>query len=218
MKTVMLIGCNGLIGKNLTEKLLAKGDTVIGYSRSKSKITHPNFIHYNGELSELSTLVRIMTLHKVDTVIHNAALSHPKMSADNPYKMFMINLSGVLNSIEAASIASVKRYIFSSAAGVYGNNISNPIYEDTLLKSECAYDSSKIAAEEVVKNYGIECAILRIGFVYGPGRIHECPIAMLINEILSKGYVDWNSGRNQLLDFIYIDDVINGFIGAGRYS
>ena len=214
MSTVMLIGCTGLIGSALTRRMLEEGYRVIGYSRGDVKIEHPNFISCQGELSELSTMVRIMQRYQVDTVIHNAALSHPKMAQDNPYKMFQINLVGVINSIEAASISKVKRYLFSSAAGVYGNNISDPIYETAPLQSECAYDSSKIAAEEVVKNYGLECAVLRIGFVYGPGRVHECPIAMLVREVQATGKANWPSGRDQYLDFIHIDDTVDGFIGA----
>lgn len=214
MKTIMLIGCTGLIGTALTKRLIQEGYCVVGYSRSRPQIEDEHFFSYQGELSELSTMIRIMQRHNVDTVIHNAALSHPKMAQGNPYKMFQINLLGVLNSIEAASVANVNRYLFASAAGVYGNNVSDPILEDMPLKSECAYDSAKIAAEEVVKNYGIECGILRIGFVYGPGRVHECPIAMLLREVRKNGMVKWQSGADQYLDYIYLDDAIEGFVGA----
>ena len=214
MDTVMLIGCTGLIGSALTQRLLAQGYRVVGYSRSKVALEHPNFIHCQGELSELSTMVRAMQRFGVATVIHNAALSHPKMAMDQPYKMFQVNLVGVLDSIEASSIAGVKRYVFCSAAGVYGNDLSDPIPETAPLRSECAYDSAKIAAEEVVKNYGIECAILRIGFVYGPGRVHECPIAMLLREVQRSGCVDWQAGRDQYLDYIHISDTVDGILGA----
>ena len=95
-----------------------------------------------------------------------------------------------------------------------GNNKSDPIYETAPLCSECAYDSAKIAAEEAVKNYGIDNAILRIGFIYGPGRITECPIAMLINEILDKGSVKWEHGIDQYLDYIYLSDAADGVIRA----
>lgn len=80
MSTVMLIGCTGLIGSALTRRMLEEGYRVIGYSRGDVKIEHPNFISCRGELSELSTMVRIMQRYQVDTVIHNAALSHPKMA------------------------------------------------------------------------------------------------------------------------------------------
>jgi len=210
----MLIGCNGLIGERLTKQLLQQGKTVVGYSRSRPVITHPNFAFYSAELSELSIMIRVMQYYQVEAVIHNAALSHPKMAENNPYKMFQINLIGVLNSIEAASVTNVKRFLFCSAAGVYGNNVSCSISETAPLKSQCAYDSSKIAAEEVVKNYGIECGILRIGFVYGPGRTHECPIAMLLRDVQKTGKAHWNSGSDQHLDYIHIEDTIAGMIGA----
>lgn len=214
MKTVMVIGCSGLIGHALVKKLLDEGYDVVGYSRNIPDIKNQHFFPYIGELYEISRMVQAMLDHQVEVVVHNAALSHPKMAADDPYKMFQINLAGVINSIEAARITGVKRYLFASAAGVYGNNISDPITEDMSLQSECAYDSSKIAAEEVVKNYGIECGILRIGFVYGPGRVRECPIAMLLKAVHENTAVRWDSGADQYLDYVYIDDVVRGMTQA----
>lgn len=214
MSIVMVIGCNGLIGSSLVRKLLNEGHDVVGYSRRNPDVEHSRFHSYTGELSELNLMISVMLRHHVETVIHNAALSHPKMAEDQPFRMFQVNLSGVLNSIEAARITGVKRYLFASAAGVYGNNISDPVVEDMPLKSECVYDSAKIAAEEVVKNYGLECGIFRIGFVYGPGRIHECPIAMLLREVRENGCVEWNAGLDQYLDYVFIDDVTDGFVKA----
>lgn len=214
MENVMVIGSNGLLGTAVTERLLEKGCEVIGYSRGKSEIKAEGFTYYLGDLSEYGTLARIMKKHRVKTVIHNAALSHPKMAVGNAYKMFQVNLVGVLNALEAATLTDVERFVFASAAGVYGNNQSDPIYETAPLQSECAYDSAKIAAEEAVKNYGMENAILRLGFIYGPGRITECPIAMLINDILDHGQADWPTGLDQYLDYIYLDDAVDGVVGA----
>lgn len=128
--------------------------------------------------------------------------------------MFQINLVGVINSIEAASISKVKRYLFSSAAGVYGNNISDPIYETAPASIRVRVRLCKNRGGRSGKNYGLECAVLRIGFVYGPGRVHECPIAMLVREVQATGKANWPSGRDQYLDFIHIDDTVDGFIGA----
>ena len=118
MSSVMLIGSNGLLGTAVTHKLLKAGYEVIGYSRSQSPIEEKGFTFYAGDLSEYGTLARIMKKHNVKTVIHNAALSHPKMAQGNAYKMFQINLVGVLNALEAATLTDVDRFVFTSAAGV----------------------------------------------------------------------------------------------------
>lgn len=214
MERIMVIGSNGLLGTEVCRKLLQQDCEVIGYSSRKSSIEARGFTFYAGDLNEYGTIARIMKKHAIDVVIHNAALSHPKMAQGNSYKMFKVNLTGVLNSLEASVLTDVGRFVFISAAGVYGNNKSDPIYETAPLCSECAYDSAKIAAEEAVKNYGIDNAILRIGFIYGPGRITECPIAMLINEILDKGSVKWEHGIDQYLDYIYLSDAADGVIRA----
>lgn len=70
------------------------------------------------------------------------------------------------------------------------------------------YGATKVACEELVRNYGLDSVSLRVGFVYGPGRVNECPVNMILSTLLKEGKVDWDHGSEQMLDFIYIEDCV----------
>ena len=58
------------------------------------------------------------------------------------------------------------------------------------------------------RNYGLDSASLRIGFVYGPGRKYECPVNMILRDCILKSEVMWERGMDQKLDYIYLDDCV----------
>ena len=76
------------------------------------------------------------------------------------------------------------------------------------LYAENPYGATKVACEELVRNYGLDSVSLRVGFVYGPGRVNECPVNMILSTLLKEGKVDWDHGSEQMLDFIYIEDCV----------
>lgn len=76
------------------------------------------------------------------------------------------------------------------------------------LHAENPYGATKVACEELVRNYGLDSVSLRVGFVYGPGRVNECPVNMILSTLLKEGKVDWDHGSEQMLDFIYIEDCV----------
>lgn len=49
---------------------------------------------------------------------------------------------------------------------------------------------------------------MRVGFVYGPGRVNECPVNMILSALVKEGKVEWKNGSDQMLDYIYIEDCV----------
>lgn len=213
--SVLIVGGNGLIGTQLARQLKEQGETVV--STGTSKPSWPVVgIHYEQcDVTEYGTLNTIIKKYGVTKMIHNAAISSPKYFSDNPHKVMRINVSGTLTSLEAARNFDIERFVYVSSEAVYGNSIGVEIlYEDSPRRGLDAYSASKIACEELVRNYQIPAVSLRVGFVYGPGRLISCPIRDLVTDILLKGKVDWPRGMDQKQDYIYIDDVVNGIIAA----
>lgn len=90
----------------------------------------------------------------------------------------------------------------------YGNVHYDVVDETIPLHAENPYGATKVACEELVRNYGLDSVSLRVGFVYGPGRVNECPVNMILSTLLKEGKVDWDHGSEQMLDFIYIEDCV----------
>ena len=206
---VLVIGGNGLVGTGLVKRPTELGESVISFSGHAPSKKIPGVIYVQGDVTEYGTINQILYKYDVNKIVHNAAVSHPKLFLDNPYKIYRINVQGTLTSLEAARNFGIKRYIYISSGAVYGNVSLETVTEDVPLHSESPYGATKVACEELVRNYGLESASLRVGFVYGPGRKFECPIHMLLNECLNNGEVNWNNGMDQVMDYIYIDDCVD---------
>lgn len=165
--------------------------------------------HYiQGDVTDYGTLNMLLKQNHIDRIIHNAGVSHPKMFRDNPYKIYRTNVNGVLTSLEAARNYGVDRYVYISSGAVYGNVHYDVVDETIPLHAENPYGATKVACEELVRNYGLDSVSLRVGFVYGPGRVNECPVNMILSTLLKEGKVDWDHGSEQMLDFIYIEDCV----------
>ena len=160
-------------------------------------------------MTEYGTLNQVLHEHPVDRIIHNAAVSHPKLFLDNPYRIYRTNVTGTLVSLEAARNFGVRRYIYISSGAVYGSVSLDTVPETVPLHGESPYGASKVACEELVRNYGLDSASLRVGFVYGPGRKLECPIQLLLNGCIRNGSVHLEHGAEQMMDYIYVDDCVD---------
>ncbi len=204
----LLIGGNGLLGSHLIPYLCTQGEEVISFSGHAPSVEVKGCTYIQGDVTEYGTLNMILKEHKVDRIIHNAAVSHPKLFKDNPYKVYRVNVCGTLTALEAARNYGIDRFVYISSGAVYGNIYLPVVTEDVRLHGENPYGASKVASEELVRNYGLDSVSLRVGFIYGPGRKLECPIRSILMDALAKGKVDWEHGIDQRLDYVYIDDVV----------
>lgn len=204
----LLIGGNGLVGGALIRHLCAQGEEVISYSSRRPQNEVAGCRYVQGDVTEYGTLNMVLKNNPIQRIIHNAAVSHPKLFLDNPYRIYRVNVTGTLTALEAARNYGVERFVYMSSGAVYGDAGRELVDESTPLRSQSPYGASKVAGEELVRNYGLDSVSLRIGFVYGPGRVLECPVRQLLEEIACQRRVAWPAGMDQLMDYIYIDDCV----------
>lgn len=227
----LLIGGGGLIGSRLVKRLISDGEPLIVYSGHPPANPVDGCQYFQGDVNELGSLLRAIEPRRIDCVIHNAGISSPMLFRDNPYKVYHTNVGGVLASLEAARTCQAKRYIYISTAGVYDPEFTGKaapcragspdrpydpeftgkVDETVPRRANLPYRASKVACEELVRNYDIpETVSLRVSYVYGPGRTVSCPIRQLVAEIITRGSVRWEHGRDQKLDMIHVSDTVEG--------
>lgn len=211
---ILLVGGSGLVGTRLADLLAKRGHQVVCFNRSKPEQVPSHCIYELGDLGEYGQLYQIMKKYNIDQVIHNAAVSHPMVFKDNPYKVYRVNVTGTLNVLEAAKLFDVKRFLYISSGAVYGNTSKPVIDEDQKLHGESPYGASKVACEEIVRNYGLESASLRVAFVYGPGRAMACPIQHALRHAIKKEALTLEHGSDQKMDYIYIDDCAEAIVAV----
>lgn len=205
---ILVTGGSGFIGNKLVEFLCKEKHTVVNFSMVAPEHEIQGSIFVKGDVCNLGALLQTVRDYKIARIVHNAAISNPKLCVDNPYRMFSINVIGTINALQTAHLFDVDQFVYISSGAVYGNMMENQVFEYDATRGNSMYGASKVASEEIVRNYGLSSISLRLGFVYGPGRTIDCPIKNLLEQVISTGQINWDKGKDQVMDFVFIDDVV----------
>lgn len=165
MKTAVITGITGQDGSFLAELLLEKNYRVIGLVRRSSMedkklfniehlLNNKNLIIKNGDLTDSSSIWRVVQEFKPDEFYNLAAQSHVGASFTSPESTFEINSTGVLNCLEAIrNINPNTKFYQASTSEMFGDNINVPQSETTTFSPVSPYACGKLAAHSLVVNY-----------------------------------------------------------------
>ena len=118
--TILVTGCNGLIGSSVVTGLLDEGYFVIGLDKSDQKIIHERYKHIAIDLADANALENVFEENAVERVIHLAALAHKGSEKDLSYsRHYHVNVSCAQNIFTMAAKRQIP-LLFSSTADVYG--------------------------------------------------------------------------------------------------
>lgn len=219
----LVTGGAGFIGSNLVELLLTEGHTVVvlddvssGYVENLDPATE--FVR--GDVSAPGVAARAAS--GCDVVFHLAASVGNTRSIDNPVRDSEINVIGTLNVLEAARTEGIRRVVFSSSAGIFGELKTLPIAEDHPQDPDSPYGASKLAAEKMClvynKLYGMSNVCLRYFNVYGVRQRFDAygNVIPIFAERMLRGQdvVIFGDGE-QTRDFVHVADVANANYRAG---
>ena len=136
---VLVTGAAGFIGSALSERLLARGDEVLGYDNLNdyydpslkearlSRLTpQPNFSFVRASLEDRAALENAFAQFKPQRVIHLAAQAGVRYSIENPYAYIESNIVGFINMLEACRHAKVEHLVYASSSSVYGATTAIP--------------------------------------------------------------------------------------------
>jgi len=148
---VLVCGGAGYIGSNMTAMLASEGHEPVVYDNlskgHKAAIADAKLI--TGDLSDYNLLVKTLEKNNIEAVMHFAAFIEVGESVEKPLKYYQNNLCAAHNLLCAMEAASVKKFIFSSTAAVYGIPEKIPITENSPTKPINPYGQSKLAVEEM---------------------------------------------------------------------
>jgi UDP-glucose 4-epimerase len=222
---VLITGGAGFIGAALANRLVGEGahvrviDDLSAGDRSR---LDPRIALSTGDIRDVPKLWTL--LRGVDCVYHLAARVSVPESILYPVEYNDANVGGTVSLLTAARDAQVKRLVFTSSGAVYGEQALQPVHEDASLDPTTPYAVSKMASERYVLAigdlWGIETVILRIFNAYGPGQplppSHAPVIPRFLKQVTSGGSVVIFGSGSQTRDFVYLDDVVDALVRAGR--
>ena len=232
-KRILVTGAAGFIGSHTAHALLSRGDAVVGidnlndYYDPKKKRANlkilgdhaaKSFKFYEGDIRDRPLLERLFGDHKIDAIIHLAALAGVRVSVEDPHSYYDVNLVGTLNLVEEARRHGC-HVVFASTSSVYGRSSEIPFHEDANADRPLApYPASKRAAELLGHSYyhlhGVTFAALRFFTVYGPrGRPDMMAYKVLDNIYKGARVPLYNEGQMHR-DWTFVTDIATGIIAA----
>jgi UDP-glucuronate 4-epimerase len=236
MAKILVTGAAGFIGYHTSERLLARGDEVVGLdnvndyydptlkeARLARIAGHPGFRFFRMELADRDGLERLFREERFDRVIHLAAQAGVRYSITNPHAYIDSNLIGFLNILEGCRHHGVQHLTYASSSSVYGANTAMPFSVHHNVDHPVSLYAATKKANELMAHtyshlYGLPTTGLRFFTVYGPWGRPDMAMFLFTKAILEGNPIDvFNHGRMQR-DFTYIDDIVEGVIRTSDHT
>ena len=160
MTTALITGCAGFIGSQLVDRLLTRGDAVVGFDDFSSgqrrflggALQHPRFRLVEADLLDRSALTAAM--RGTDCVFHLAANADVRFGPARPHRDLEQNTIATHNVLESMRSTGVRKIAFASSGSVYGEARIFPTPEDAAFPVQTSlYGASKVAAEGLIAAY-----------------------------------------------------------------
>lgn len=170
---IIVTGGAGFIGSHIVDALIEEGNevhVVDDMSAGKEENVNEKATPHKVDIRDMDKLAPIFA--GAEYVFHEAAMPQVQYSIDNPSVTNDINVTGMLNVLEACRLNNIKRVIFASSCSVYGNQAKMPLTEDMIADPLSPYAAHKYIGEIYFRLYSqifnIETVCLRYFNVYGP--------------------------------------------------
>lgn len=227
---ILVTGSAGFIGHAVCQRLLQRGDTVIGVDnlnnyydvqlkldRLANLLKQPGFTNIQCNLEDAPAIDSIFKTQRPQRVVNLAAQAGVRYSLQNPQAYVSSNLAGFVNILEACRYHNVEHLVYASSSSVYGANTSMPFSVHNNVDHPLSlYAASKKANELLAHTYShlfqLPTTGLRFFTVYGPWGRPDMALFIFTRAILAGKPIDvFNHGKHRR-DFTYIDDIVEGVL------
>ncbi|HEX8363215.1 MAG TPA: NAD-dependent epimerase [Longimicrobium sp.] len=230
MSRILVTGAAGFIGSHVAQRLVARGDEVVGLdnlnayydvrlkeARLERLAPLDGFRFVRGDIADRDAVAELFAEERFDRVVNLAAQAGVRYSLTHPHAYLESNITGFLNILEGCRHHEVEHLVYASSSSVYGANTAMPFsVHDTVDHPVSLYAATKKANELMAHTYshlyGVPTTGLRFFTVYGPWGRPDMAMFLFAKAILEGRPIDvFNHGRMQR-DFTYIDDIVEGVI------
>ena len=227
---VLVTGAAGFIGSHLSERLLARGDEVLGYDNLNAyydptlkearlaKLTPKDgFSFVRASLEDRAALDAAFDDFMPQRVVNLAAQAGVRYSLENPQAYIDSNIVGFLNILEACRYRGIEHLVYASSSSVYGLNRKMPFSTNDSVDHPVSLYAATKKANELMSHtyshlYNIPTTGLRFFTVYGPWGRPDMALFKFTKAMLEGKSIDvYNYGKMKR-DFTYIDDIVEAVV------
>jgi len=229
---ILVTGAAGFIGSHVAQRLLARGDEVVGLdnlneyydvtlkqARLARLTAQARFRFVKLDLADTAGMAALFAAERFARVVHLAAQAGVRHSLEDPHAYVRSNVTGTLSVLEGCRHNAVAHLVYASTSSVYGANTNMPFSVHNIADHPLSlYASSKRANELMAHNYsalfGLPTTGLRFFTVYGPWGRPDMALFLFTRNILDGKPIDvFNHGHHRR-DFTYVDDIAEGVVRA----
>jgi UDP-glucuronate 4-epimerase len=228
--TTLVTGAAGFIGSFVAQRLLERGDAVLGLddlndyydpelkrARLARLQRQPTFAFERADIVDTAAIERVFAGSTIESVVHLAAQAGVRHSITHPQDYIDSNLTGFLNILQAVRARPVRHLVYASSSSVYGGNTKLPFSEtDRVDRPVSLYAATKRANEQMAYVYswqfGVPATGLRFFTVYGPWGRPDMATFKFTQAIVAGQPIDVYNHGDMRRDFTYVDDIADGVI------
>ena len=243
MKTALITGGLGFIGAHIAIDLLKNKnvkkcillDNFGGYINPTKKNFYDfrkkrldlikNKVIERCDTSNFKSVFEIIKKHQPEIIFHTAALPLAKLDNLNTDEAKIGSVDSTINLLDAITLLNkvekkykCKRFIYLSSSMVYGDFKTKQVDEKSPVNPKEAYGTMKLAGEIITKGISrlnnIPYTIIRPSAVYGPTDMNR-RVSQIFVESAFKDKLIEIEGKNEKLDFTFIEDLAKGCVLAG---
>ncbi len=232
--TVVVTGAAGFVGMHVAERLLQRGETVVGVddfnpyyepalkeARAARLAVWPGFRMVRADIADEGGTRALIGDTGAKRVVHLAAQAGVRYSIDHPFAYERSNLRGHLSVLEACRHAGVEHLVYASSSSVYGDRpLAGQGFreDDPTVSPVSLYAATKRSCELMSQSYavlyGFPQSGLRFFTVYGPMGRPDMAYFSFTEKIMRGEPVEVFGEGRMARDFTYIDDIVDGVLGV----
>lgn len=232
--TIIVTGAAGFIGMHVAERLLKRGETVIGVDnfndyydpalkdvRAERLAAYPAFRMVRADISEPEDMLALVKDNACKRIVHLAAQAGVRYSIEHPFAYEKSNLAGHLSILEACRHGKVDHLVYASSSSVYGDRpLTGAGFreDDPSVTPVSLYAATKRSCELLSQSYatlyGFPQSGLRFFTVYGPMGRPDMAYFSFTEKIMKGEPIEVYGEGRMARDFTYVDDIVDGIVGV----
>jgi len=232
--TVIVTGAAGFIGMYVAERLLQRGEEVVGVdifndyydpalkdARAARLAAWPKFRMVRADLADAQAMMDLVRETGVKRVVHLGAQAGVRYSIENPFAYERSNLAGHLSILEACRHNGVEHLVYASSSSVYGDRPLDGAgfrEDDPTVTPVSLYAATKrsceLMSQSYARLYGFPQSGLRFFTVYGPMGRPDMAYFSFAQKIMRGEPIEVYGEGQMARDFTYIDDIVDGIVGV----
>jgi UDP-glucose 4-epimerase len=212
-RKILVTGASGFIGSHLCRRLCGVGAEVHGTSRTTRAGNDMGIHWWQGDLADTEMVRKLLTTVRPDVIFHLASYVAGTRDVDAVMPMFQSNLANTVNLLTLATDIGCRRIVLAGS-------LEEPELGDPQAVPCSPYAAAKWAASAYARMfhalYRLPVVILRIFMVYGPAQHDLRKLIPYVTRSLWRGEAPKLSSGTREVDWVYVEDVVEGFLAAAQ--